>query len=93
MISIPVEAGFRTITPDLIGFGKSDKFMEQGVYSRQIHLDYLRVPIDKLNLKNITLFYQYWVVYSSYMWCEPSRYSTPNVLLRKIWVKNWQKAQ
>jgi haloalkane dehalogenase len=60
MIPKLVGAGFRTIAPDLIGFGKSDKFTEQNAYSYQNHLDWLQVFIDKSNLQNITLFCQDW---------------------------------
>jgi haloalkane dehalogenase len=60
MIPKLVEAGFRTIVPDLIGFGKSDKLMEQDAYSYQNHLDWLQAFIDKLGLQNMTLFCQDW---------------------------------
>lgn len=60
MIPKLVESGFRTIAPDLIGFGKSDKFTDQSAYSYRNHLDWLQVFIDKLNLKEITLFCQDW---------------------------------
>lgn len=60
MIPKLVEAGFRAIAPDLIGFGKSDKFTEQSAYSYRNHLDWLQAFIDKLSLKNITLFCQDW---------------------------------
>mgnify|MGYP003627935892 FL=1 len=51
---------FRVIAPDLIGFGKSDKFVNQQDYSYQKHIDWISTFIKKLNLKNIILFCQDW---------------------------------
>ncbi|WP_430968714.1 haloalkane dehalogenase [Spongiimicrobium sp. 2-473A-2-J] len=60
MIPILVEAGFRTIAPDLIGFGKSDKPVRQEDYSYQSHVDWLKALISGLNLSDIHLFCQDW---------------------------------
>jgi haloalkane dehalogenase len=60
MISICAAAGHRVIAPDLIGFGKSDKPVNQGDYSYQQHMDWLQGFIDKLNLNNVTLVCQDW---------------------------------
>ena len=51
---------FRVIAPDLIGFGKSDKLVNQQEYSYQKHVDWISTFIRKLNLKNIILFCQDW---------------------------------
>jgi haloalkane dehalogenase len=51
---------FRVIAPDLIGFGKSDKFLERKDYSYQKHIDWLTSFIQKLDLKEIILFCQDW---------------------------------
>ncbi len=51
---------FRVIAPDLIGFGKSDKFTEQTDYSYQNHLDWLTSFISQLKLTNMILFCQNW---------------------------------
>ncbi|MFY0654873.1 MAG: haloalkane dehalogenase [Cyclobacteriaceae bacterium] len=51
---------FRVLAPDLIGFGKSDKFVDKNAYSYQKHIDWLTVFIETLDLKNITLFCQDW---------------------------------
>lgn len=51
---------FRVIAPDLIGFGKSDKFVYQKDYSYQKHIEWISTFIEKLNLKNIILFCQDW---------------------------------
>ncbi|MEM8507765.1 MAG: haloalkane dehalogenase [Bacteroidota bacterium] len=51
---------FRVIAPDLIGFGKSDKFVNRQDYSYQKHIDWITTFIEKLNLTNIILFCQDW---------------------------------
>jgi len=51
---------FRVVAPDLIGFGKSDKLVNQQDYSYQKHIDWISAFIEKLNLKNIVLFCQDW---------------------------------
>ncbi len=51
---------FRVIAPDLIGFGKSDKFVDKKEYSYQKHVDWMSTFIKKVNLNNIILFCQDW---------------------------------
>lgn len=60
MIPILSGNGFRVIAPDLIGFGKSDKFIDRQAYSYQNHLRWVTNFIKVLDLKNITLFCQDW---------------------------------
>ena len=51
---------FRVIAPDLIGFGKSDKFTERSAYSYQSHMKWMTQFIEQLDLKNMLLFCQDW---------------------------------
>lgn len=51
---------FRVIAPDLIGFGKSDKFTHREDYSYQNHMDWMTTFITQLDLNNIVLFCQDW---------------------------------
>jgi haloalkane dehalogenase len=51
---------YRLIAPDLIGFGKSDKFTELDEYTIAMHYSTLVQFIEKLDLKNITLVCQDW---------------------------------
>lgn len=51
---------FRVIAPDLIGFGKSDKLTDRGLYTYARHISWLRQGLDALQLENITLFCQDW---------------------------------
>jgi haloalkane dehalogenase len=60
MIPVVVEAGYRVIAPDLVGFGKSDKPAEMSDYSYQRHVIWMTGLIKSLDLKNITLVCQDW---------------------------------
>lgn len=60
MIPICAAAGHRVIAPDLVGFGKSDKPIEQSDYTYQAHMDWILNFITQLDLKNITLVCQDW---------------------------------
>jgi len=60
MIPLLVESGYRTIAPDLVGFGKSDKPSKMKDYSYQKHTDTMVEFVKQLNLQNITLFCQDW---------------------------------
>jgi haloalkane dehalogenase len=50
----------RVITPDLIGFGRSDKPTKMEDYTYALHIEALQTLIDHLELKNITLVCQDW---------------------------------
>lgn len=60
MIADLVRKGYRCVAPDLIGFGKSDKWDDQSAYTYQSHRDWLFELITGLGLKNINLFCQDW---------------------------------
>ena len=60
MIPVFVEAGYRTIAPDLIGFGKSGKPSEQSDYTYAKHVTWLENFVQLLGLKDINLFIQDW---------------------------------
>ena len=60
MIPILIDAGFRIIAPDLVGFGRSDKPTEQSDHSYRKHVEWLTKVVILLNLKNITLYCQDW---------------------------------
>jgi haloalkane dehalogenase len=60
MIPVFVKAGHRVIAPDLIGFGRSDKPVEESVYTFQFHREMLLSLIDRLDLQNIVLVCQDW---------------------------------
>ena len=60
MIPPVVAAGYRVMTVDFIGFGRSDKFREMEAYSYQMHVDTLWTFIRKLELQGLTLVMQDW---------------------------------
>ncbi|MEE3327683.1 MAG: haloalkane dehalogenase [Myxococcota bacterium] len=60
MIPLFVEAGFRVVAPDHIGFGRSDKPTDKTVYSFEAHRDAMHEFILSLSLESITLIVQDW---------------------------------
>lgn len=60
MIPILVEAGYRVLAPDLIGFGRSDKPAQRTDYTYQRHVDWVRSFLLQLKLTDITLVCQDW---------------------------------
>ena len=60
MIPIFTEAGYRSIAPDLIGFGRSDKPIDMDVHTYQFHVDTQTALINELGLTNITFVGQDW---------------------------------
>jgi haloalkane dehalogenase len=60
MIPPFVASGARVVTPDLIGFGRSDKPEDEALYTFEFHRDYLLGLIEALDLTNITLVVQDW---------------------------------
>jgi haloalkane dehalogenase len=69
--------GFRVIAPDLIGFGKSDKFARTKDYSHTRHVDMMLEFIRRLQLRDITLFCQNWggLIGLRVVGEEPNRFS------------------
>ena len=60
MIPVFTTAGVRVVAPDLLGFGRSDKPVDEEVYTFHFHRDYLLRFIEALDLRNITLVCQDW---------------------------------
>lgn len=60
MIRVFLQAGYRCIAPDHIGFGRSDKVADSGWYDIARHTSNLHHVIETLDLKNITLVVQDW---------------------------------
>ena len=60
MIPPLVDAGYRVLAPDLIGFGKSDKPTKLADYTYQRHVDWVTGWMDALGLKRVTTFVQDW---------------------------------
>ena len=60
MIPVFTAAGHRVIVPDMVGFGKSDKFISKYDYSYKHHVDVMKELVIRLGLKNATHFGQDW---------------------------------
>jgi len=60
MIPIFTGAGYRVVAPDFFGFGRSDKPMDEEVYTFDFHRNMLISFIENLELINITLVCQDW---------------------------------
>ena len=56
----PLADRYRVVAPDMVGFGKSDKYRTQKDYSFHMHYDKLVRLIEALDLQNITLVCQDW---------------------------------
>ena len=60
MIPVFVDAGYRAIAIDLVGFGRSDKPASGDDYTYQRHVDWVGSVIEQLGLADVTLFCQDW---------------------------------
>ncbi|MCA3696342.1 haloalkane dehalogenase [Aquidulcibacter sp.] len=60
MMPVFVGSGARVIAPDLLGFGRSDKPIEEELYGFDFHRNFLIALVERLDLHNITLVVQDW---------------------------------
>jgi pimeloyl-ACP methyl ester carboxylesterase len=60
MAPIFLNAGYRVVAPDYFGFGRSDKPVEDAIYTFDFHRNSLVEFINKLDLSNLTLVGQDW---------------------------------
>ncbi|WP_305971508.1 MULTISPECIES: haloalkane dehalogenase [unclassified Mameliella] len=60
MIPVFLDTGARVVAPDLFGFGRSDKPVEDAVYTFNFHRHSLIALIEALDLRRITLVVQDW---------------------------------
>jgi haloalkane dehalogenase len=60
MLPTLLAAGHRTVVPDLIGFGRSDKPTAREAYTYAGHVAWLNSFIEQLDLRDIVLFAQDW---------------------------------
>ena len=60
MIPVFVASGHRVVAPDLIGFGRSDKPVDEAAHRFDFHRNMLLDFIERLDLKNILLVCQDW---------------------------------
>lgn len=60
MIPVFAAAGHRAVAPDLYGFGRSDKPVDDAVYTFTFHRESLRRFVEHLDLRRVTLVVQDW---------------------------------
>ena len=60
MIPVFTAAGLRSIAPDLIGFGRSDKVAPRTEYTYQRHVDWTWEAVEKIGVTDMTLIGQDW---------------------------------
>lgn len=60
VVPVLVDAGYRVVVPDFIGFGKSDKYTDPSLYTHELHCLVLRKLLDHLRLTEVTLVCQDW---------------------------------
>ena len=60
MIPVFVESGARVIAPDWLGFGRSDKPVDDALYTFDFHRNLLLAFVEKLDLQYVTLVCQDW---------------------------------
>jgi haloalkane dehalogenase len=60
MIPPLLDAGFRCVAPDLIGFGRSDKPTERSAYTYAGHVAWMKQFLHAIDLPQATLFAQDW---------------------------------
>lgn len=60
MIPVFEGSGARVIAPDWLGFGRSDKPIDDAVYTYNWHRDMMLALVDRLDLRRITLVVQDW---------------------------------
>lgn len=60
MIPVFSAAGHRSIAPDLFGFGRSDKPIDDEIYTYHFHRNALLAFVEQLDLTNVCLVVQDW---------------------------------
>ena len=60
MVDGLVAAGHRVVCPDLVGFGRSDKPIDQGWYTYERHVETVTAHLDRLEFQDVTVIVQDW---------------------------------
>lgn len=60
MIPLLVDAGYRVIAPDLIGFGKSDKPISSETHTYANQVKWMQSFVEQLDIKHASAFMQDW---------------------------------
>jgi pimeloyl-ACP methyl ester carboxylesterase len=60
MLPVLLGAGLRVVVPDLIGFGRSDKPVDEAAHTFELHRGRLIALVEELDLRNVMLVCQDW---------------------------------
>lgn len=60
MLPVFTNAGHRVVVPDMFGFGRSDKPVDENIYTFDFHRMTIMLLIERLDLADITLVCQDW---------------------------------
>ena len=60
MVGVFTAAGYRVIAPDLVGFGRSDKPIDDGAHSYEAHIEWMAGFVRALDIRGATAFFQDW---------------------------------
>jgi pimeloyl-ACP methyl ester carboxylesterase len=60
MIPVFAQAGLRVVAPDLVGFGRSDKPVDEAWHGFDVHRQMLIDLVEELDLRNVMLVCQDW---------------------------------
>ncbi len=60
MVPVFLDSGARVVVPDLIGFGRSEKPLDESAHDFELHRGALASLVDTLDLRRITLVVQDW---------------------------------
>jgi haloalkane dehalogenase len=60
VMAVLAQRGFRTLAPDNIGYGRSDKPTQATQYTYRRHVEWMASFVDELDLRDITLVVQDW---------------------------------
>ncbi len=77
MIPVFLEAGYRVVAPDLVGFGRSDKYIDEDMYSYVMQVDHMVHLVEELELEDVTFFGQDWggLIGLRVVAAQPERYA------------------
>lgn len=78
MIPVFAAAGDRVVAPDFLGFGRSDKPVDEAAYTFDSHRDSLLNLVEALDLRNIVLVVQDWggLIGLTLSMAAPARYAS-----------------